>query len=42
MAEKVSPTSTVWIAIVFGAAFVTALVCALAWHFWHFGKAFSI
>jgi preprotein translocase subunit Sec61beta len=42
MTQKVSPASALYVAIGFGAAVVTALTMALAWHFWHFGTAFSI
>ncbi len=41
MAQKVSSATAVYITIGFGAAVGTALILALAWHFWHYGRAFS-
>jgi hypothetical protein len=41
MAQKVNPASALYVTVGFGAAVVTALVIALAWHFWHYGRAFS-
>ncbi|HZR55941.1 MAG TPA: hypothetical protein VFA74_03640 [Terriglobales bacterium] len=41
MAQKVNPLIAIYITVGFGAAVITALVIALTWHFWNYGKAFS-
>jgi hypothetical protein len=39
--QKVSAATAIYVSLGFGAAFSTALVLSLAWHFWHYGTAFS-
>jgi hypothetical protein len=39
MSTKIRPVASLYLLLIFGGAFVTALMVELVWHFYAFGQA---